>query len=133
MSINQMVYQESAELLRTLPYSFNHLLPPEYAEVELYPQDLRSKIDVIAEWLSSDLNQGVYKAGFAPNQEVYDKNVVPVFAALNKMEKIIARHGGPYVLGDRLTELDIKLYATAIRFDTVYVQVSEIPLHYVNC
>lgn len=74
--------------------------------------------------MSEHLNQGVYKAGFAPNQETYDKNVIPVFAALNKLEKIISANGGPYVLGGHLTELDIKLYATAIRFDTVYVQVS---------
>lgn len=74
--------------------------------------------------MSNDLNQGVYKAGFATDQETYNQNVIPVFAALNKLEKIIHANNGPYVLGDCLTELDIKLYATAIRFDTVYVQVS---------
>lgn len=72
--------------------------------------------------MQSDLNIGVYKAGFAPSQEVYDKNVIPVFGALNKLEHIIAQHGGPFVLGSTMTELDIRLYTTLIRFDTVYVQ-----------
>lgn len=99
------------------------MLSPELAKIDFYPPDLRSKIDLIGQWMSDDLNTGVYEAGFAPDQETYNKNVVPVFAALNKLEKIISANGGPYVLGDRLTELDIKLYATVVRFDTVYVQV----------
>jgi putative glutathione S-transferase len=72
--------------------------------------------------MQSDVNSGVYKAGFASSQEEYDNNVIPVFGALNKLEKIIAKNGGPFVLGRDLTELDIRLYATIIRFDTVYVQ-----------
>ena len=82
----------------------------------------RDKIDAVTPWLQSDVNAGVYKAGFASSQEDYDKNVIPVFGALNKLEKIIAINGGPFVLGRHLTELDIRLYATLIRFDTVYVQ-----------
>lgn len=72
--------------------------------------------------MQSDVNAGVYKAGFASTQEDYDKNVVPVFATLNKLERLIAQNGGPFVLGKQITELDIRLYATLIRFDTVYVQ-----------
>lgn len=72
--------------------------------------------------MQRDLNTGVYKAGFATDQETYDKNVVPVFAALNKAEQIVANNGGPFMLGEHLTELDLRLYATLIRFDTVYVQ-----------
>lgn len=64
----------------------------------------------------------MYKAGFAPDQETYDKNVVPLFKALNRMEELIAKNGGPYVLGSKMTELDIQLFPTIIRFDTVYVQ-----------
>lgn len=72
--------------------------------------------------MQSNVNARVYKAGFASSQEEYDQNVIPVFAALNKLEKIVAQYGGPFVLGRDLTELDIRLYATLIRFDTVYVQ-----------
>lgn len=72
--------------------------------------------------MQSDLNTGVYKAGFAPDQETYDKNLPPVFGALNKLEKLLYDGKGPYVLGKEMTELDVRLYATLIRFDTVYVQ-----------
>ncbi|KAJ5539400.1 hypothetical protein N7513_007732 [Penicillium frequentans] len=116
------VCNESAELLRWLPTAFNELLPPKLASIDLYPSHLRTKIDTISTWMQSDVNTGVYKAGFAPSQEVYDKNVIPVFGALNKLENIVAQHGGPFVLGKEMTELDVRLYATLIRFDTVYVQ-----------
>jgi len=107
-------------MLRWLQTSFNPLLDQDYAKVDLYPEHHRERIDKIAAWLASDLNIGVYKAGFAPDQETYDKNVIPVFGALNKLEKLVAENGGPYVLGKELTELDILLYCTAIRFDVVY-------------
>ncbi|KAK5225562.1 hypothetical protein LTR47_009090 [Exophiala xenobiotica] len=117
-----IVNNESAELLRDLQTSFNTLLPPEYAKVTLYPEHLRAKINEVSGWMQEHLNTGVYKAGFAPSQEVYDKNVVPVFGALNKLEKMVKETGGPYLLGQELTEVDIRAYATLIRFDTVYVQ-----------
>ncbi|KAJ5584349.1 uncharacterized protein N7459_004149 [Penicillium hispanicum] len=116
------VCNESAELLRWLPGAFNELISPELAAIDLYPSALRAKIDAVTPWMQSDVNTGVYKAGFAPSQEVYDKHVVPVFGALNKLERIVARHGGPFVLGAQMTELDVRLYATLVRFDTVYVQ-----------
>ncbi|KAJ9196275.1 hypothetical protein DTO164E3_6331 [Paecilomyces variotii] len=119
---NTAVNNESAELLRWLPTAFNSLISPELAKIDLYPQHLRSQIDSISEWMQRDLNTGVYKAGFANSQEEYDKNVIPVFGSLNKLEEIVASNGGPFVLGKELTELDIRLYATLIRFDTVYVQ-----------
>ncbi|OQU95881.1 Glutathione S-transferase, domain-containing protein [Cladophialophora immunda] len=113
---------ESPELMRNLQVAFNALLPEEYARVTLYPEHLRAQIDEVSEWMQRDLNTGVYKAGFAPNQEEYDKNVPVVFAALNKLERMVAQNGGPYILGKDLTELDIRAYATIVRFDTVYVQ-----------
>jgi putative glutathione S-transferase len=72
--------------------------------------------------MQRDVNSGVYKAGFAQTQEEYDRNVVPVFGALNRLEKLVAENGGPFILGKEMTELDFRLYATLIRFDTVYVQ-----------
>ncbi|EXJ96355.1 glutathione S-transferase [Capronia coronata CBS 617.96] len=117
-----IVNNESAELLRDLQTAFNHLLPEDLARVTLYPEHLRQKIDEVSGWMQRDLNTGVYAAGFADSQEVYDKKVLPVFAALNKLEKMVAANGGPYILGKDLTELDIRAYATLIRFDTVYVQ-----------
>lgn len=119
---NTIVNNESAELLRDLQTGFNSILSQELADVTLYPEHLRSKIDEISVWMQRDLNTGVYKAGFAKTQQDYDKNVPIVFAALNKLEKIIAENGGPYILGKHLTEIDVRAYATIIRFDTVYVQ-----------
>lgn len=117
-----MVPQESAEILRWLPTAFNDLISPDHAKLDLYPSHLRSEIDAISEWMQRDLNTGVYKAGFAPSQEVYDKNLPAVFASLNKLEEIVHKNGGPYLLGKELTELDLRAYATIVRFDTVYVQ-----------
>ena len=72
--------------------------------------------------MQRDLNTGVYRAGFADTQEEYDKNVLPVFAALNRLEKMVRESGGPYILGENLTELDVRAYASIVRFDVVYVQ-----------
>lgn len=117
-----IVNNESAELLRDLQTGFNSILPEDKAQLTLYPEHLQSKIDEISEWMQRDLNTGVYKAGFAKTQEDYDKNVPIVFAALNKLENIIAENGGPFIMGKDLTELDVRAYATVVRFDTVYVQ-----------
>jgi putative glutathione S-transferase len=99
------------------------MIPKHLADIDLYPAQHREAIDRISEWMQRDLNNGVYKAGFAPDQETYDRNVIPVFGALNKVEESIATaDGGPFFFGQDLTEIDVRLYATIIRFDTVYVQ-----------
>lgn len=120
--LNTIVNNESAELLRWLQTGFDTIAPKDRVDLTLYPEHLRSQIDSIADWMQRDLNTGVYKAGFAPDQETYDKNVILVFGALNKLEKLVHSNKGPYVLGEHMTELDVRLYATLIRFDTVYVQ-----------
>lgn len=117
-----IVNNESAELLRNLQTAFNSLISDKDAAISFYPESLRSRIDEICDYMQRDLNSGVYKAGFADSQESYDKNVVPVFACLNKLEKLVAMNGGPFVLGEKLTEVDLRLYPTVVRFDTVYVQ-----------
>lgn len=120
-----IVSNESAEIIRWLPHAFDSILSADTRkgkELDLYPEHLRVTIDRISSWMQRDLNAGVYKTGFAPDQETYDQNVILVFGALNALEKIIRRNGGPYVLGKEMTELDIRVYATIVRFDTVYVQ-----------
>jgi glutathionyl-hydroquinone reductase len=117
-----IVCNESEEIMRGLSTWFNGLLMPEVANIDLYPEELRSQIDETGKWMQTDLNTGVYKAGFANTQEEYDASVPVVFAALNTLEKIMANNGGPYLLGNKITELDVRMYATLIRFDTVYVQ-----------
>ncbi|RTE83012.1 hypothetical protein BHE90_002413 [Fusarium euwallaceae] len=120
----QIVNNESAELLRWLPTAFDSILAKDDStrKINLYPEHLRATIDEVSEWMQRDLNSGVYKAGFATTQQGYDENVPTVFAALNKLESLIHQHGGPYVLGNELTEIDIRAYTTIVRFDVVYVQ-----------
>ncbi|PMD27586.1 glutathione S-transferas-like protein [Hyaloscypha hepaticicola] len=119
---NRMVNNESLEILRNFNTGWNSILPEQYKKTDLYPEKLRTEIEEVGKWMQADLNTGVYKAGFASDQETYDKNVVPVFGALNRLEEMLSKNGGPYALGSELTELDLRLYPTLIRFDTVYVQ-----------
>jgi glutathionyl-hydroquinone reductase len=120
---NRIVNNESAELLRWLPHAFDSITAQDTVrDLEFYPADLKTQIDEIYPWLTSLICFGVYKAGFARTQEDYEKNVVPLFAALNKLEALIYSNGGPYILGDQLTELDLLAYPTITRFDSVYVQ-----------
>lgn len=122
---NCIVNNESAEMLRWLPDAFSSLQADSESsvkDIDFYPEDLRAQIDEITPWLTSLICSGVYKAGFATSQESYETNVVPLFAALNRLEALIHANGGPYILGNQLTELDLLAYPTIARFDTVYAQ-----------
>ncbi|KAF9894100.1 hypothetical protein FE257_009073 [Aspergillus nanangensis] len=116
-----IVNNESAEILRWLPTAFDTIVP-KVPGLDLYPASLADRIDELSPWMQSDLNAGVYKAGFADSQEKYDAAVPVVFRALNRLEGLIAENGGPFILGKQLTELDVRAYATIVRFDTIYVQ-----------
>ncbi|CBY02393.1 hypothetical protein IAQ61_006981 [Plenodomus lingam] len=120
----RMVNNESLETMKWLPRAFSSLAQeiPTIRTLDLYPSALRGKIDQITPWLTSLICSGVYKAGFVTEQSAYDANVVPIFAALNKLEAIVHAHGGPFILGSQMTELDILAYPTIVRFDTIYVQ-----------
>jgi putative glutathione S-transferase len=109
-------------MLRILPRALNRFTRGEFSELDLCPPDLEPIIDDMASWIHRDLNTGVYKVGFAQNQEDYDQAIIPVYGALNKLEEIVHFNEGPYILGKELTELDIRVYCTLIRFDVAYVQ-----------
>jgi putative glutathione S-transferase len=120
---NRIVNNESAEMLRWLPHAFDSILEDEKTkQLDFYPQDLKAQVEETSPWLTSLICSGVYKAGFVSTQEAYEKNVIPLFAALNKLEDLLYKNGGPYILGDKMTELDLLAYPTIVRFDTVYVQ-----------
>jgi glutathionyl-hydroquinone reductase len=114
------VNNESAEILRWLQGAFDGVVDTGRPAMDLYPQHLRETIDEVSIWMQRDLNTGVYKAGFAQTQEDYNRNILPVFAALNRVEKMLARNGGPHLLGEHLTEIDVRAYCTIVRFDAVY-------------
>lgn len=125
--LGTIVNNESSEILRIFNTSFNSIIPQNFASIDLYPEDLRDSIDEINSWVYDYINNGVYKTGFASKQEVYDEEVVKVFEHLDKVEEILGKnHNSPekseFLLGNTLTEADIRLFTTIIRFDVVYHQ-----------
>ncbi|KAJ8082962.1 S-glutathionyl-(chloro)hydroquinone reductase [Marasmius tenuissimus] len=118
--LETIVNNESSEIIRIFNTAFNDMIPDEYAKVDLYPEDLRGEIDSLNEWVYHSINNGVYRSGFAQKQDAYEANVKGVFEGLDRIEKILAEGSKTYLVGDRLTEADVRLYATAIRFDVAY-------------
>lgn len=118
----KIVSNESSEIIRMFYYEFDDLLPDEYKQADLFPEALRNDIDKTNEWTYNDINNGVYKSGFATTQEAYERNVKVLFAALDRVEAHLASSPGPFYFGDKVTETDVRLYTTIVRFDPVYVQ-----------
>lgn len=114
MQRNVMVNNESADILRMFDSAFDGIAP---ATPRLCPPDLAPQIDAFAPRLYDMFNNGVYKAGFASTQGAYDEAVAGVFILLDELEAMLE---GDFLLGNRLTELDIRAFVTAIRFDAAY-------------
>ena len=85
---------------------------------DLYPAALRAEIDEVNELVYKDINSGVYRCGFATSQEVYDKGYDRLFARLDWLTDRLATQR--YLVGDTITEADIRLFTTLVRFDSVY-------------
>ena len=111
----KIVNNESSEIIRIFNQAFDHL---GAKEGDFYPEELRDEIDEINDFVYDRINNGVYKAGFATKQEVYEEEAKNVFAALDKIEEILSKQ--KYLVGDRFTEADIRLFTTLVRFDAVY-------------
>ncbi|KAG8949806.1 S-glutathionyl-(chloro)hydroquinone reductase [Tulasnella sp. 419] len=116
--LQTIVNNESSEIIRILNTAFNDQIPADKAALDFYPQELRGEIDALNEWVYDTVNNGVYKSGFATTQQAYDAAVTPLFASLDRLEGILK--GKDYLIGDRLTEADIRLFTTIVRFDPVY-------------
>ena len=110
-----IVNNESSEIIRMLNSAFDDLgaKPGNYV-----PDQWLEEIDTVNDFVYHRINNGVYKAGFATKQEVYEEEVTALFAALDQMEERLA--GQDYLVGNRLTEADIRLFTTLVRFDAVY-------------
>lgn len=119
---NAIVNNESSEILRMFGAVFDAQLPAHHASADLYPEALRGEIDAAGEWTYDLINNGVYKSGFATTQEAYERNVNALFGALDRAEEQVKKSGGRYFFGETLTETDVRLFVTLIRFDPVYVQ-----------
>ncbi|KAL8801198.1 MAG: hypothetical protein Q9182_004647 [Xanthomendoza sp. 2 TL-2023] len=121
-----IVNNESSEIIRMLESAFDEFLPEiereeSKGERGLYPMHLREKIDEMNEWVYEKINNGVYKTGFAATQEAYESHVIPLFEALDRVEKHLTEAGdSPFLFGKSITEADVRLYTTLIRFDAAY-------------
>lgn len=114
-----VVNNESSEIIRMLNTEFNKFCQTDaQRNLDLYPGHLREQIDEVNNWIYPWLNNGVYRSGFAKSQEAYDEAVAEVFKALDKIEAILFKQR--YLVGNTLTEADIRLFTTLVRFDWVY-------------
>ncbi|WP_338550286.1 glutathione S-transferase family protein [Roseovarius phycicola] len=110
-----IVSNESSEIIRMFNSAFIGITGNTD---DYWPEDMRDEIEPVNERIYSTLNNGVYKAGFATSQEAYDAAVVPLFDTLSWLEARLAT--SRYLMGDRITEADWRLFTTLIRFDLVY-------------
>lgn len=110
-----IVNNESSDIIRMLNTAFDDIgaLEGDYS-----PQDLMDEINEVNELVYDHINNGVYKAGFATKQDVYEQEVQHVFDAIEKIDQRLESQD--YLVGDRLTEADIRLFMTLIRFEHVY-------------
>ncbi len=111
-----IVNNESAEILRMFNSEFDAIGD---ASVDLYPEPLRAEIDAMNEFVYPNVNNGVYRCGFATTQEAYEDAFCELFSALDTLEDRLSRQR--YLAGDRVTEADWRLFTTLVRFDPVYV------------
>lgn len=113
-----IVNNESADILRMLNSGFGALADQS---LDLYPADLAEEIDALNERLYARLNNGVYRAGFATTQIAYEEAFREVFEMLDELEARLA--GRRYLLGERLTETDVRAFVSLVRFDVAYVGI----------
>ncbi len=111
-----IVNNESSEIIRMLNTEFDAFARRSFPD--LYPKELRDEIDALNERIYRDVNNGVYRAGFATAQDKYEEAVSALFAALDWLEERLAARR--WLCGERFTEADLRLFTTLVRFDAVY-------------
>lgn len=113
----KIVNNESSEIIRFLNDEFQALAT--HPEVNLAPKALLPSIDEVNEWIYPSINNGVYRCGFATTQEAYDVAFEALFSSIDRLEAFL--QDKRFLVGEQLTEADIRLFVTLIRFDPVYV------------
>jgi putative glutathione S-transferase len=111
-----IVNNESAELIRMLNSEFDAFGD---ASLDLYPEALRAEIDEVNDFVYPNVNNGVYRCGFATTQEAYEEAFGQLFDALDRLDARLGENR--YLVGDVRTEADWRLFTTLVRFDAVYV------------
>ncbi|MBL3703757.1 glutathione S-transferase family protein [Sulfitobacter sp. BDSS02] len=111
----QIVSNESSEIIRMFNSAFNEVTGNTD---DYWPEDLREAIEPVNDRIYNTVNNGVYKAGFATTQEAYEKPVHELFDSLDWLEERLSENR--YLMGDKITEADWRLFPTLIRFDPVY-------------
>ena len=111
-----IVSNESSEIIRMLNRAFDGVGGD--GTVDFYPEALRAAIDQVNEEVYGSVNNGVYRSGFATSQEAYDGAVSELFKTLDRLEERLSK--SRYLVGDRITEADWRLFTTLVRFDPVY-------------
>jgi len=110
-----IVNNESSEIIRMFNSEFNDFGD---SSVDFYPPDLRAEIDSVNDLVYVNVNNGVYRCGFATTQDAYDEAFYALFSTLDTLEERLGRNR--YMAGERLTEADWRLFTTLLRFDPVY-------------
>ncbi|GKX60002.1 glutathione S-transferase family protein [Leminorella grimontii] len=113
---NTIVNNESSEIIRMFNDAFDGV---GAREGHYYPTELREQIDELNAWIYPTVNNGVYKAGFATSQDAYTEAVTALFTSLDTLEERLSQ--SRFLTGEKLTEADIRLWTTLLRFDPVYV------------
>lgn len=112
---SSIVNNESSEIIRMLNQSFNQITT-NYDDY--YPAELQDEINKINDFIYENINNGVYRCGFATSQKAYEQAFEKLFEALGRLEIILKKNR--YLLGNKITEADWRLFTTLIRFDVVY-------------
>ena len=111
----RVINNESSEIIRMLNSEFNDFTD---SKVDYYPEKLRPEIDAINDIIYNNVNNGVYRCGFATSQSAYDVSVKDLFDTLNQLDLLLDRQR--YLVGNQLTEADLRLFPTLIRFEACY-------------
>ncbi|WP_455199026.1 glutathione S-transferase family protein, partial [Kaarinaea lacus] len=110
-----IVNNESSEIIRMLNSAFEDY---STSAVDFYPESLHEEIDAINDVVYNNVNNGVYRAGFATTQTAYEKAFDDLFNTMDKLEKLLSSQR--YLVGKHITEADWRLFTTLVRFDSVY-------------
>ncbi|USD20872.1 glutathione S-transferase family protein [Microbulbifer variabilis] len=112
---NCIVSNESSEIIRMFNQAFNEISGDTQ---NFSPEEKQTEIDTINELVYENINNGVYRSGFATTQEAYKEAYTNLFDALDRVENILGQKR--YLVGEKITEADWRLFTTLIRFDSVY-------------